>query len=372
MRRHDLDWLRVVVFGLLIFYHVGMLFVPWGFHIKNNRIYDWLIYPMLFLNQWRLPILFVISGMGTYYALSKRTAVQFSLERIKRLFVPLVFGMLIIVPPQVYIERIVQEQFYGGYLDFWPGSAWKGVYPEGNLSWHHLWFLPYLLLFSLILIPLFIYLRKHPENYFLSWMKQQMRKPFGLYWFIIPLYLVEFFVEPFFPVTHALVGDWFAIVNYLLLFGFGYLLISVQDVFWKTVEQHRKKYLVAGVFSFALWLMVVFLLEDSLMVHGVEALLKVVNLWSWILAIFGYATKYLNQPSKTLLYANQAVYPFYILHQTVMLIIAYFLINWEAGFVPKFVLLTVGTFGITWLLYEYGIRRWLLLRPMFGLKKRGS
>src|SRR5690606_16631767 len=106
MRRYDLDWLRVIVFGLLIFYHVGMFFVPWGFHIKNNSIYDWLRYPMLFLNQWRLPILFVISGMGTYYALSKRSARQFALERINRLLLPLAVGMLFIVPPQIYIERI--------------------------------------------------------------------------------------------------------------------------------------------------------------------------------------------------------------------------------------------------------------------------
>ena len=60
IRRYDLDWLRVIVFGLLIFYHVGMFFVPWGWHIKNNEIYGWLRYPMLFVNQWRLPILFVI------------------------------------------------------------------------------------------------------------------------------------------------------------------------------------------------------------------------------------------------------------------------------------------------------------------------
>ena len=105
MRRHDLDWLRVLVFALLIFYHVGMFFVPWDFHIKNNSIHNWLTYPMWFLNQWRLPILFVISGMGTYYALQKRTGKEFALERIKKLYIPLTFGMLFIIPPQVYLER---------------------------------------------------------------------------------------------------------------------------------------------------------------------------------------------------------------------------------------------------------------------------
>ena len=142
-RRYDIDWLRVLVFGLLIFYHVGMFFVPWGWHIKNNIIYEWPMWPMRFLNQWRLPILFVISGMGTYYALNKRNGWQFAGERIKRLLVPLLFGMAVIVPVQVYAERVVNGQFNGSYFDFWPSQAFEGVYPVGNLSWHHLWFLPF-------------------------------------------------------------------------------------------------------------------------------------------------------------------------------------------------------------------------------------
>src|SRR5690606_31598361 len=94
-RRYDLDWLRVLVFGLLIIYHVGMFFVPWDWHVKNNVVQDWLIWPMIFLNQWRLPILFLISGMGTYYALGKRSWGKFTLERSLRLGLPLVVGMLL-------------------------------------------------------------------------------------------------------------------------------------------------------------------------------------------------------------------------------------------------------------------------------------
>lgn len=148
IRRYDLDWLRVIVFGLLIFYHVGMFFVPWGWHVKNNVIYDWLRWPMLFLNQWRLPILFVISGMGTYYALGKRSMGTFMWERFLRLGIPLAAGMILIVPPQVYFERLADGAFSGSYLKFYTTAAFDGVYPEGNVSWHHLWFLPYLLVFS--------------------------------------------------------------------------------------------------------------------------------------------------------------------------------------------------------------------------------
>ncbi len=368
MRRHDLDWLRVLVFALLILYHVGMFFVPWGFHIKNNQTYKWLIYPMWFLNQWRLPILFIISGMGTFYALQKRNSLQFALERIKRLLIPLVFGMLVIIPPQVYIERLAKNQFVGNYFNFWPSKAFDGVYPEGNLSWHHLWFLPYLLLFSLFLIPVFFYLKNHLKSNFHSWLKQIVKNPLLIYLFIIPLYLIESLIEPFFPVTHALIGDWFTIINYIFLFFYGFLLITVKDVFWITVEKYRKLFLLIGILSFSIMLFITRYYEDTTIRHFTEAFIKVANLWSWVLALFGFASKYLNKKSKILSYCNEAVYPFYILHQTVMIIIAYYLmdLNWSLA-AKSFVMIT-GTFGISWLIYEFFIRRWKYIRPFFGLK----
>jgi len=370
MRRHDLDWLRVLVFGLLIFYHVGMFFVPWGFHLKNNVIYDWLIYPMWFLNQWRLPVLFVISGMGTYYAIQKRTSLQFTIERIKRLGLPLVFGMLCIIPPQVYFERLYKNQFAGSYFEFWPHQLFNGIYPEGNFSWHHLWFLPYLLLFSIILVPLFFYLKNHPNNLFISFIKKTTKKPIGLYLFIIPLYFIESLMEPLFPVTHALLDDWFTSINCIVLFFYGFILISIKGVFWNTVEAYRKYFLIAGVLSFTLMLIITQKYEDSYIRHYTEAFFKVVNLWSWILTLFGFAAKYLNRKSKILSYANEAVYPFYILHQTIMIGIAYYLIDLNWSLPIKYCLMVVGTFIFSWFLYEFLIRRRKYIRPFFGLKKR--
>ncbi len=372
MRRHDLDWLRVFVFALLILYHVGMFFVPWGWHIKNNVIYSWLVYPMLFLNQWRLPILFVISGMGTYYALGKRTGRQFLWERFRRLLIPLAIGMLLIVPPQIYIERLAEGQFPGDYFEFWPSKAFIGVYPEGNLSWHHLWFLPYLLVFSFILAPAFLHLRKNTNSRFIAWVKRKFQSPWGLFIFLIPMYLVEALMEPFFPVTHALVGDWFALVNYGLMFFFGFLLISAQEEFWFQVKTHRRKFLYMGIVSFTLFLGLISLFEDSIYVHFTEAFLKVANLWLWVLIFFGYAATYLNKPSKALSYANESVYPFYILHQTITIIIAYYLIDAPWGFIAKALILLIGTFGGSWILYEFLIRRWTWIRPLFGLKLKSK
>lgn len=370
IRRYDLDWLRVIVFGLLIFYHVGMFFVPWGWHVKNNTIYEGLRWPMLFLNQWRLPILFLISGMGTYYALSRRSLWQFSLERMKRLWIPLAFGMLIIVPPQVYFERLANEQFSGSYFEFFPTEAFIGVYPEGNLSWHHLWFLPYLLIFSLLLGPIFHRLKNRPSR-FKTQINQWLRKPWALYVFLIPLYLTEALVEPFFPVTHALIDDWFNFTFSMILFFYGFMLLLAGDVFWESLEKIRKKALIIGIIAFSSMLLI-WQFEDGYVVHFTEALLKVANLWSWILVLLAYAAKYLNQPSATIAYGNRAVYPFYILHQTITVGLGYMIMDWDWGLFPKFTLLTLGTFLLSWLLYDQVILRIRLLHPLFGLKPKAK
>ena len=368
MRRHDLDWLRVLVFALLIFYHVGMFFVPWGWHIKNEVEYSWLRYPMLFLNQWRLPILFVISGMGTFYALNKRSSTQFVSERFRRLFLPLVVGMLLIVPPQVYIERLYQGQIHMSYFEFWPAKAFVGVYPEGNLSWHHLWFLPYLLLFSLVLVPVFLKLKKSAHHRLIILSRKWVSSPVLIFLFIIPLYLAESLLEPFFPVTHALVDDVFSLVYFGFLFLFGFLLMTVQDAFWQTVKQNRRKFLIVAILAFTLWMGLVFSFQDSVYRHFTEALVKVFNVWAWILTCFGYAATYLNRPSFLLSYANEAVYPFYILHQTITIITAYFLWDLNWGLWSKFAVLLSATFFGSWLIYEFLIRRWRFIRPLFGLK----
>lgn len=368
MRRYDLDWLRVIVFGLLIFYHVGMFFVPWGWHIKNNEIYDWLRYPMLFVNQWRLPILFVISGMGTAYALQQRNAWQFIGERCKRLLIPLIFGMLVVVPPQVYFERLSQGQFSGSYFDFWPDLAFEGVYPTGNLSWHHLWFLPYLLCYSILLTPVFIYLRNHPESRLLKQMHKLAASPARLYLLILPLYLLESLVEPFFKVTHNLTNDWFTFSNFLLLFLYGFLLISVKESFWNTVKQYRRNFLIIGLSGFSLMISIRLIFADSTPVHFIEALFKVTGFWSWILALIGYAAQYLSHNSRILTYSNRAVYPFYILHQSITITIGYYLKNLDWGLLPKASIMVLGTFLISWLFYEFLIRRIRLLRLLFGIK----
>lgn len=375
MRRYDLDNLRVLLFLLLIMYHVGMFFCPWSFHFKNNGIVDWLTGPMLFLNQWRLPLLFVISGMGTAFAMRKRTALEYVKERHVRLLLPFLFGMLVVVPPQVYLERIVKLEYTGSYFSFLAGPAFQGAYPEGNLSWHHLWFILYLLIFSVVFTPLFIYIRKHKEYRSMQFLRKAVAaSPAGIFILAIPFLIPEFLLKPFFPSTHGLLNDYYNLVHYALFYLSGFLLIHLGDGIRQSVLIYRKVYLISGLITFGILLILFNTSSESdvyflSVVKKIEPAIVVINIWAWILVCLGYASACLNRSTPLTVYANESVYPLYILHQTVMLIIGFFIydLSWNVNL--KIVLMISGTFLFSLLIYEYCIRRVNLLRILFGLKR---
>lgn len=363
-RRHDIDWIRVLAFDVLILYHIGMFFNTWDSQVKNNITVDWLTYPMLFSSLWRLPLLFVVSGMGTRFALSYRTGGQYIRERFIRLLIPLVIGILVIVPPQVYVERLADGDFSGSFWTFYP-HFFEPVYPKGNLSWHHLWFLPYLLFMSIVATPLFLKLRRDNNFFSLCLRKRLEQSPYYLYLFAIPLLVVESTMEPIFPITRAFIGDWYALVYYFLLFVSGFILITIGQVFWKAIDKLKGIALLTGLVSFQIcWCL--WTAFDS---HVLIPVLKILTMWSTILAVFGYGAKYLNKPSRILEYRNEAVYPFYIIHYTIVVLMGFWLMNKPMPIFFKFMLMIIGTFGGSWMFFELVKRVWFL-RPLFGLKKR--
>ncbi|MDJ1494424.1 acyltransferase [Cytophagaceae bacterium DM2B3-1] len=381
-RQYGLDWVRVGAFSLLIFYHTGMFFVTWDFHFKNPDTSKSMELWMLFMNQWRLPLLFLISGAGVSFALKKRSGWQFTKERFVRLFIPIVFGMLVIVPPQIYMERLYKHQFTGSYLDFYPSVFNFVPYPEGgSLSWHHLWFIVYLFFYCLIGLPLFLYLRKPDGQRLMAKVTLFVQKyPLSLFLLAVPIEVYYITLYPKFEITHGLTDDWFNHAFSFTMFVYGYIL-ALQPTLLESIKNIRKVSLIGGIVSFLTMLVFVFMpyrdyitfipkfpiepYDASFLVYFT---LKSFNLWFWILAIIGYALHSLNFSNRFLTYANEAVYPFYILHQTVMLIIGYYIIQWNMSVIPKFFLIAVGMFVITALIYEFGIRRWKLTRVLFGLK----
>src|SRR5688572_19032834 len=183
-RLYFLDWLRVVAFALLVFYHTGLIFVNWGFHISNDSFSEGLKVPMLFVNQWRLPLLFFISGAGIYFALGKRSIRMFTRERIIRIFIPLVFGTFIVVPPQLFFEWKQDEVFNGTYWEFYP------LFFQ-NITWNHLWFLVYLFVFTFLALPLFIFLRTNAGMRITKSFAVFLSQKNCLHLFVLPLLIIE-------------------------------------------------------------------------------------------------------------------------------------------------------------------------------------
>jgi len=155
IRLYFIDWIRVLAFGLLILFHCTMPFVTFGWEIKDNEHSLLLSRIIIWLHQWRLPLLFFIAGVGVNFSLSSRKPLLFLRERFVRLFIPLAFAMMFTIPFQVYFEWLQTGRHNISYFEFYP-SVWEFVpYPDGSFTWSHMWFVVYLLVFTILLWPLF-------------------------------------------------------------------------------------------------------------------------------------------------------------------------------------------------------------------------
>jgi len=373
-RLYYIDWLRVIAFTLLILYHTGMFFVPWDFHFKNNETSELFELWMTPLNQFRLPLLFMISGMGVYFALSHRKTSGFIKERSTRLLLPLIFGMLVIIPPQIYFERLTQNVHFENYFDFWKTVFYFVPYPEGgSLSWHHLWYIIYIFVYSLMAIPLLKFLKGDKSKIFKTKLYEFFSKPGKIYLLGLPLLFVFYSLAPFFPTTHGLFDDWYNFTYSFTFFIYGIFIISV-DGLWDVIEQQRKLSLKIAHIPFAfLWLFVwgptfYIMNEETTAFFFFYGFLKTTFVICWLLAVLGYSRIILNKTNKFLAYATDAVYPFYILHQTIMMIFGYYIIKLPLGIFSKFTIVAIITFGGSFILYEFFIKRFNISRVLFGMK----
>src|SRR5438105_10081709 len=221
-RQVFIDWLRAIAVGLVLFFHVGMMFVTWGWHIQNDATIPGLEWLMDLLHRVRMPLLFVIAGAVAMFSLRQRGVGRYIGERARRLLLPVVFGMFVIVPPQIYWERVFHGDWSGDFAHFYVQRVLQFVpYPAGDFSWHHLWFIVYLFVFVLLLAPLFKAMHR--------WQLPQAG-PYVLL-FGLPLGLIEAILRPRFPETHALIGDWYLLCLYGALFLLGAALTRVPQIF---------------------------------------------------------------------------------------------------------------------------------------------
>lgn len=375
LRRYDLDWLRLIAISILLFYHTGMIFCSWGFHIKNSETSKVFDFWMVWLHPWRMPMLLFISGAGTYMALGKRTKKQFVGERFRRLFIPLVFGMFFVVPPQIYFE------YYDKYPNFW--EFYKTVfefkpYPPGSFSWHHLWFVLYLLVYSLVLLPFLGFIRSEQSANFKSTVKKWLSPAWGM--LLIPstfIFLTQLALRPFFPDELHNMTDLAFIVFYGCFFFFGVVFYSDQDL-WAAIEKNRNKLLIAAVLIlipfygvFLHWHKVI-----DIGIHNEQTLDVIFEIsstflsWFTLITVIGYGQHYLNKPNPILPYTNEGLYPFYILHQTVIIWFGFYICRLDWSIAAKFWSISVLTLIFCVAFYLFIIRPFNVMRLFFGVKKK--
>ena len=329
-RRYDLDWLRVIVFGLLILYHVGMMYVSWGWHIKSGYELRWLESVMLLVNPWRLSLLFLISGAAVGFAWERLSIGAYFAKRSLRLLLPLAFGMLVIIPPQMYFQLRQDGLIEPGYLRFleryWAFDQTLGIaIPE----YTHLWFVVFLWAYSLVSLPVFWALSTPLVKGWLDRLAARISPIVMLLAPATPLVLSSVFLRPHFPETHWPLDDWYNHGKSFTLFLYGFILAG-RPLVWAMLASLR---IPALIISLAAYFSVT-TLHYSVDAAGLPPFLEHLTfglhnarVWTSIVAILGYGYVYLRFNSPVLRYLNRAIFSYYILHQTLIIWIGFYLVQ---------------------------------------------
>ena len=411
IRRHDIDWLRVILFGLLIPFHVaiGVYWSTYGTEInpnfeqisgedrddfaENNNDYtaESVTFTSMILHwmhQWRLAALFMISGMGTAFAFKRRTWKVFLTERCKRLLIPMFFGAWTMGFAGSVILGEQEMTPIGLTYGFFLGIIWRSLFfwvPVFGklLALGHLWFLWNLFQYSVILTPVFHLVRNNPEGQLIRFLRAPFSIPIGAGIFVLlPLILTltEILFKPWFPGFIGVGYEWFW---FFVFFAFGYVCIIAKDEYYEFIENRRMQIsILTLIWTIAfLWLRfeqhdsgIPYVdggwLENNIFHNGMTILACLIHsfhAWFWCLTIFSWAAHLLNTPSANLAYLNQGVYPFYIVHMP--LTFAGLRISTELGLknYPAVVIATAFVILACWAFFE-GVRRTEFSRFLFGIK----
>lgn len=369
-RRHDIDALRALAFGLVILYHLGMYYVDgWGWHIKSPHAAQWLQGPMRAVNLWRMDLVFLVSGLAIGFLRRGQAGGALIRQRSLRLLVPLAFGMAVVVPYQPYAQALAQGLIAPGFGNFllryysggpWPAGAFDGW--EAGVTWNHLWYLAYLWAYT-ALLALLLPLMDSATG-------QRLRRAFtGLRGAAlvllpaVPLLVYSLVLWPRFPATHDLIHDGWLHAVYLTLFLYGFW-IGVDEGLWAEISRLARTTLLLALALLALHIA----LRYTEAPRWVLRLTADFYLWSAILAIVGWAHLKLNRPWRWLGWANESVYPWYVLHQTAIIVLAAWLAPLRLGPVVEPALLLCGTVLACWSITGL-VRRSAWLRPLFGLRR---
>ena len=390
-RRYDIDWLRVIAVLAVFIYHCTRFFGTEGWHLKNSEqsmvvfvLARGLIWP------WLMEIFFLLSGAGAWYALKSRTGGQYLVNRVKRLLIPLyTVGLFILIPPQVYFEAVTNGGYTGTFWEMLPRyyshlfDGFLNIFPHvlndparlvpfGFPG--HLWFLQYLFLISLVTLPLLLYLKSESGRRVIDKLAGWCDRPGGIFLLAMPLVLILVCFRSVFDGSRT----WADFLWYATFFVIGFIMVADKR-FTESIKRH-------GWVCLALWflgffgVLSVFLLvlgydpmpgnePFSLMYVGYQVVYSVAS-WSAVVFMLSLGAKYLNFSNKFLAYANEAVLPFYLLHQTVILCVGWFVIPLAMGIIPKYLIVVVVAFVLIIGLYQLLIRPFNIVRFFFGMRPK--
>lgn len=372
-RLYGLDWLRIGAFALLILYHIGMFFVPWDWHVKTARPLEWLELPMLALNPWRLALLFVISGVASRILLARmNSGGVFARSRSLRLLIPLAAGMALFVAPQPWAELRTNGAYESSFWTFWTRDYFLFGERAGLIlpTWNHLWFVAYLWAYTMMLALL--RLLPLPAR---AWLQRAFDRLFGgAGLFVLPLFLLwaaRMLLYPAFGETHALFDDPYAHLVYGFAFFFGVGL--ARSAIWAAIMRRWRIAALAAVAGFAA------IVAMDLTIPGesgdlellVARFARSVQAWGGILALLGFARLHLHRDGPARRYLTEAIFPYYIAHQTIIVVVGCWIAPFGLGAGIEFLILGTATIAGCVLTFEI-VRRVAWLRPLFGLKPLAS
>ncbi len=373
-RRLDLDWIRVAAFGLMIFYHIAMLYVPFDFHVKSDHRVPGLSFPMWVVNPWRLGLLFFVSGCATRFMTARRGAGSLAAGRSWRLLLPLALGMAVVVPPQAYLELVEKAGYGQGFTTFWLTRYFSfATVCEGPRclimpTWNHLWFVAYLWVYTMVLAGLIAILGRGRQAALGGWLGRRLAGPGVVILPIVVLALFRIALHPYFPQIHNLVDDWYDHALYGFLFLLGYL-VAHETAVWQAMSRWRWVVLGAAaiLYVFVVLGRVAPPQDAGPLLTGAWRAAYGAYQWCCIVAVFGFGRLWLTADGPARRYLTDAVFTYYIVHQTAIVMAAHALRGSGLPAWAEAAIIVAATVAACGLSYEI-VRRLSWARPWFRLK----
>lgn len=372
-RHYGMDWLRIFAFALLILYHICMYFVPWPWHINRIETVNWIAAPMLAMNSWRLILLFLVSGYASAALIQRQSAsLAFIRERSARLLLPVIFAIIFIIPVQPWVELVTKSGYDKSMLQFWISDYWVFTSGWGMFlpTWQHLWFVCFLWAYTVVLIAMLAFIPASWKALFMA----IARKAFaGIGTIITPSALFAALVLMR-GIDSVRLDAWVdGMALHPVFFGsmlFGYYLYSAQNA-WHPIRRYWKVSLLISILILFSILLIKILFDQNnqpIWAQSIFAIARPLHGWTTIIALLGIADRFANRDAAWRAKLTEAVFPFYIIHQSIIVLTAFVILPLMLPIAAEFAILIIATSLGCWIFYHFG-KSITLLRPMIGLKR---